>query len=241
MRPAIATLGFVFLIVSGGALQAASLMMAPTNISLVAPDSAATLTLRNEDTRPLNVQIRVFRWSQAGGSDRLEPTEDVVASPPLTTLNPESEYTVRVVRVAKSPVVGEESYRLLVDEIPDATKRRPGAINFVLRYSVPVFIASQEASSANVAWSVQPHGNSILVTATNSGARHLRIADLKVANDGKVVSAQPGLAGYILSGASMRWSLPLAGNNAISGRSVTLSAQGDAEAVNAKLTVPSAR
>jgi fimbrial chaperone protein len=35
---------------------------------------------------PVNVQIRVFRRSQNDGEERLEPTEDVVASPPRSPL-----------------------------------------------------------------------------------------------------------------------------------------------------------
>ena len=47
----------------------------------------------------------------------LTPTNDVVASPPLASLQPNTDYTVRVVRTRKDPAVKEEAYRLLVDEL----------------------------------------------------------------------------------------------------------------------------
>jgi fimbrial chaperone protein len=43
---------------------------------------------------PINAQIRVFKWAQENGEEKLEPTEEVVASPPLATLAPNTDYTI---------------------------------------------------------------------------------------------------------------------------------------------------
>ena len=67
---------------------AASLQVTPVMIEVAAPGAATTVKLRNDGATPLNAQIRVFRWSQVNGEDKLEPTTDVVASPPLTKLSP---------------------------------------------------------------------------------------------------------------------------------------------------------
>src|SRR5207302_3878346 len=56
-------------------LCAASLQVAPVNIEVQAPAAAATLRLHNVGTRPLNAQLRVFRWSQENGEEKLEPTD----------------------------------------------------------------------------------------------------------------------------------------------------------------------
>jgi len=100
--------------------SAASLQVTPVLLEVVAPGAAATVTLRNNGARPIATQVRVFRWIQESGGERLEPTEDVVASPPAVELQPGQDYVARVVRVTKKPVVGEESYRLFVDELPGA-------------------------------------------------------------------------------------------------------------------------
>src|SRR5437899_9338654 len=97
---------------------AASLQVAPVKVEVASPGAATTVKLRNEGTTPLNAQIRVFHWSQVNGEDKLEPTTDVVASPPLTRLLPKTDYTVRLVRVSKTPVGKEEAYRLFIDELP---------------------------------------------------------------------------------------------------------------------------
>ncbi len=72
-------------------------------IDVTAPGAASTVTLRNEGAAPINAQIRVYRWSQVDGKENLEPTEDVVASPPAVTLAPQTNYVARVVRVSKRP------------------------------------------------------------------------------------------------------------------------------------------
>src|SRR4029079_10100865 len=77
MRGALAIGAITLSMLSCHAGNAASLRVAPTNLELVAPDSAPTLTLRNEDTRPINVQIRVLHWTQIDGIERLDPTTDV--------------------------------------------------------------------------------------------------------------------------------------------------------------------
>lgn len=227
-------------ILSGGAAYAASLSVAPAKLDLVAPAATATLTLRNDDTHPITVQIRVFRWQQAGGMDRLEPTDDVVASPPMTVLPPQADYTVRIVRVSKVPVAGEESYRLLIDELPDRSRQIPGAVTFVLRYSLPVFFASPNVAQPHLFWAVQAQGKAVVVIAKNAGGRHLRIADLTLTDARGTLADLSGLVGYVLPGSSMRLPLPRMRQGPIVGP-VTLSAQGEEGVINATATVESDR
>src|SRR5262245_42609749 len=116
---------------AGGSALAASFQVAPLLLEVTAPGPAPPLTLRNTGSSPIATQIRVFRWSQEDGNERLAPTEDVVASPPAAELHPGQDYVVRVVRLTKSPVAGEEAYRLLIDELPEVSQR-PRTVNFVV-------------------------------------------------------------------------------------------------------------
>src|SRR5689334_22558275 len=125
-----------FLLLCSATAQAAALRVMPVLVEISAPGLASTLTLRNEDDGPLNVQIRIMRWSQKDGVEKLEPTTDVVASPTFTALEGNRDYTVRIVRTSKTPVMQEESYRALIDQIPDATARNASTVAFVLRYSI---------------------------------------------------------------------------------------------------------
>src|SRR4029453_5113035 len=87
---------------------AASLQVSPVLGEVAAPGAATTLKPRNEGTAPPHPEIRVFRWSQGNGEDKLEPTNDVVPSPPIAKLAPKVDYTVRLGRGKKTPVPQEE-------------------------------------------------------------------------------------------------------------------------------------
>ncbi len=128
----------LFVCLTVGSAGAASLRVSPITLDLKAPAAASTVRLWDSGLKPVNVQVRVFRWTKVNGKDRLDPTTDVVASPPITKLTPGTENLIRVVRVTKRPVKGVEAYRLLIDELPAAGKRLPGQVNVMVRHSIPV-------------------------------------------------------------------------------------------------------
>jgi fimbrial chaperone protein len=191
------------------AAEANSLRVAPILLDVTAPGATTTLNLRNEGDQKLHVQIRVFRWTGTQSEPTLEPTDDVVVSPPAVTLTPGTEYVVRVVRVSKQPVVGEESYRILVDEVPDAVGDKANTVRFALRYSIPVFFSALSAASANVSWSLAARGNATVLVASNSGGRRVRLANLKLTDArGVTLMRRPGLIGYALGKTSTAFVLP---------------------------------
>lgn len=193
-------------LVAAGDARAASLSVTPVTLVRVAPAAAGALTLTDTGTKPINVQIRVFAWRQADGAETLTPTADVVASPPMTPLAPGAHYTIRIVRIAKSPVVGEESYRVFVDELPRSPAHTTDTINLVLRYSIPVFFAVANAAPPRVAWDVRYHAGKFILSAENSGASRLQVAGLRITDAGGVTyDLNKGLVGYVLGGSTMRW------------------------------------
>ncbi|ESZ61358.1 MULTISPECIES: molecular chaperone [unclassified Mesorhizobium] len=237
MRSMLSCIGATaLLLLCAGTSHAASLRVAPTGLELIAPDSAAVLNLANDDAkRPINVQIRVFAWSQAGGIETLTPTTDVVASPPSTKLGPNAQYVVRVVRVSKAPVRAEESYRVIVDELPDPSRKKAGTVALALRYSVPVFFRDADAAAPAVAWSVSRKGGSLVLTASNTGESRLRLSNLSLTQNGKKLGSRNGLVGYVLGGATMQW--PIGSSKSLSAGSVLLKAQSDLGPFDAKVAV----
>ena len=239
---AIAGLAIATITCASSAPRAASLSVAPISVEVLAPGATSIFTLRNDSERPLEAQIRVFRWTQVDGEERLVPTTDVVASPPLVSIQPKADYTVRIVRVTKTPIVGEESYRLLVDELPNPARKQNVAVNIVLRYSIPIFFIAGESSEAKLSWTIQPKGGRTYLVATNSGDRRVRISRLQIRDArGKMVSFGDGLAGYALGRSAVRWLVPKsAGAFSLSGL-VTVSAQGDRGPITASAAPTGAR
>ena len=233
MRLAIAAL----FALAAPAAHAASLQVAPVTVDLNAGKKAAVMTLTNVDGAPLNVQARVFRWTREGGQERLEPTTEVVASPPAVRLQPGAAQTIRVVRVSPKPASGEESYRILIDELPDPERRRAGEVAMVVRQSIPIFFTGRPGRP-QVSWRVEPRSGGHDLVARNTGGRRLRIADLQLKSSaGGVLLRQGGLAGYVLAGGETRW--PVSLNAGEAGAGLTVSAASDVGAVNVVLPPPS--
>ncbi len=218
----------------GAMLHAASLQVAPVLVEVPAPGATSTLKLRNEGTKPIDAQIRIFRWTQVNGADQLTPTDDVAASPPAASLRPSTEYTVRIVRTSKEPVTSEEAYRLLIDELPTTGASAPATVNIELRYSIPVFFTVPGAPG-KLSFELQPHAGKPVITVNNSGDRRVRLAKLKFTDSkGIVANFGDGLAGYVLGHSSRSFDVPPSAKGFGSGGVVSLSALGDGGPIELK-------
>jgi fimbrial chaperone protein len=221
--------------------QAAALRVEPVLVEIFAPGAAATLTLHNGDASDVNVQIRVFRWSQANGKETLEPTADVVVSPPAAKLAPEAEQVVRIVRVAKQPPQGEESYRIFVDQLPRSEGRSPSTINLLMRQSIPLFFSPSPAREPSLAWSLAHEGGKLVLSARNTGARRARISSLTLTAAGKSVSFGNGLVGYALADSTMSWVVPGQPRGFDASGPVAVEAQSDRGPIHAAVPAPARR
>jgi fimbrial chaperone protein len=197
------------LLMATGAAIAGQLSVDPILLQMNAPTIAGALTLRNDAEAAVTVQTRVLRWSQNNGKETLIPATDVVASPPAIKLVPNADYVVRIVRVSKAPVAGEESYRVIVDQLPDLREQQTQAVSLLIRQSIPVFFDSRGVTPPSVSWSFADVGGKVALVASNAGDMRLRIASLSLRDGrGRVLSLGNGLLGYALGHASMSWVLP---------------------------------
>jgi len=223
-------------------VAAASLQVSPIILDVRAPGATATIRLRNDGTTPFHAQVRVYKWIQQNGEEKLEPTNEVVASPPVANLAPNTDYTVRLVRLSKEPLTSGASYRLLVDELPDPARARSGTITMVLRYSIPVFFYPANYAAPKLTWSIIQRGGRTYIEATNEGDRHIRLASLKLqAANGAPISFGEGLVGYVLGHSSKTWPIADSHKQIGAGTPVAITAQSDAGQISASATMQPAR
>jgi len=192
------------------AAQAASLQVAPTSVQLTAEQSAQGLWLSNSGDTPLQAQVRVFRWRQQDGEDLLDPSDKIAISPPMLELAPHSRQLVRIIRLDDAPRTTEETYRILVDELPSAdASATASGLQFVLRYSVPIFVKPAAAAAPALQARLIRDAAAPALEVVNQGSQHAQLVDLHfVASDGTRAAIADGLAGYVLPGQHKRWPLP---------------------------------
>ncbi|AYD02235.1 molecular chaperone [Neorhizobium sp. NCHU2750] len=210
--------------------ESASLRVSPVIVDLPAPAATTQLSVFNDAMKPINVQVRIFKWSQKDGKDVLEPANGVAVSPPIAQLKPGGENMVRIVRTSKTPVKGEESYRVVVDELPPSMRQAITVI-MVVRHSIPVFFADPSAAGAVVDWSVQPVAGGYQVTARNRGAKRFKVANLELKSGGSTVGERDGLVGYVLGGSTAQWIVPARGRQ---GGAITIHGESEAGSFDAR-------
>lgn len=238
--------------VSTPAAHAAALQVTPIRLDLAADRPAAELTLHNVGTTPLNAQVRVFAWSQTADKDELDRTDNIVASPPIVQVAPGADQIVRILRVAKGPVSGEETYRLLIDEIPNGQSADATGVRMQLRYSVPVFVGApldgkppaldftleRAMPPAPAASAASPLSPVLMLRAMNREATHAQLSKVKLTwRDGETTQLSPGLLGYALPHATRRW---IVAHPPADARDATLSAVVNGQPVTAHVRVEQA-
>ena len=190
-----------------GSVQAATLQLEPVSIRLTPSSRAAVMRLRNGGNRPMNVQVRAFRWTQAGGEDRLHATEALRISPPIQAISPGAEQHVRVLLAEEFSAQSEETFRLVVDELPGAPAA-DGQVRMLIRYSVPVTVQPPGLTPPELQFQLHQAPDGAVLEAHNHGGRSARLADLKLTTaSGETIEINRGLFGYVLAGQTRRWPL----------------------------------
>jgi fimbrial chaperone protein len=211
--------------------HAGSLTASPTQLTVEYPGAVTALKVESNGDDATAGQVRVMRWLQEDGEDKLVPTRDVVASPPALRLDPGKELTVRLVRKAKSPIAGEECYRVLLDQLPGAS--RDGAVvMLVVRHSIPLCFDSPKPLRGNVQWRIERKGDRLALHVSNSGERRAVAKGVKISGAGGA-SASLGSA-TVLGGSEMSWPLTGKIKGFTPGSSFTLTAALDGKMVEIK-------
>lgn len=236
----VSTLVVTMLAFGFGQAAASSLQVTPVRIQIELPSAASTITVSNPGDTPLAAQLRVFKWTRVNGKDTLGPTKDVVASPPLAKLAPGQPYVVRIIRVSKTPLNGEETYRLLVDEIPDPRAQAPSfGPRFAIRQSIPIFF-SDPAAAPKLSWAATVKSGRLVLKARNEGGRRVRISALHVTNTaGASLSYGDNFIGYVFGRSSEQWTAAVP-EGFSPGGTITILAQGDNGPVKATAKIQAA-
>jgi fimbrial chaperone protein len=237
-RVALCAASVLWLAGASGA-RAASLQVAPTSLQLNARQNAEALWISNSGTAPVSVQARIFRWTQRDGRDQLDPTTEMVVSPPMQALQAGQQQLIRVVRAQPQAPATQLAYRVIVDEVPALEPKREG-MQFVLRYSLPVFIQPEGTAvrepDLQATVITLPDG-ALALEVQNRGDGYAQLADLAVGPPERPQIFQPGLVGYVLSGQTMRWPLDITAAR-LAGATLSAKINGGSQATPLPTTPP---
>ncbi|MFT4054737.1 MAG: molecular chaperone [Novosphingobium sp.] len=203
-----------------------SVVIWPINPVIESGQHATPLRLENPGKQPILMQIRIFGWQQIDGDERFVEQKDVTGTPPMVRIEPGQQQLIRLTRIAPQPAGTEDSYRIIIDEIPLADVPPPSdtgaapqtagaAIRFRMRYSVPLFTygegfaapapGDKAVAGSALQWRVVKTSEGTDLEVRNPGTRHSRLSGVVQKRPDGISSKVEGAHGYILAGATMRF------------------------------------
>jgi fimbrial chaperone protein len=201
----------LYLLAAASTAAAGSFSISPIRVEFSGAARTQVLTVRNEEDRAVVVQLRTLAWSQPAGQDRLDPTRELLATPPLFTLPAHGQQIVRIATRRDVDPQRELAYRLLVEEVPQPAPQGFTGLQVALRLSLPVFLHAQQAPRESLTWTAAWLADGRLaLRARNDGAAHVQVLDFDVQPPG--VTHAPlhnSAARYLLPGSEAEWTLEL--------------------------------
>lgn len=222
---------------SGHTALAASLQVSPTTVNFDASQKAQSVWFTNSGTETIRGQVRLYNWQQINGQEKLSQASSMIVTPAIVSVQPGKKQLIRLV-LPKTPdkETGriEQAYRLMVNELPTTTAHANG-LQFLLSYSVPVFVNQKEDTAAQtllngVHISLAAQNGSAVLIVDNTQTKHIKLSQVTFTpENGKPVSITPGLLGYTLAKQKMEWPIKLPANQIKHGGMLNATVNNDAK------------
>lgn len=180
-------------------VQAAQFTITPVRIFMTPRDRAVAVTVTNESDEEVVMQADLYTWKQkADGSDDLALTEDLILTPPILKLAPRARQVVRLARLGPPPAGVQQTYRLVMREVPEARAGNQLQLQVALAFSLPVFISPPGVKRDLKCGLERGAPDVVRAVCANSGNAYAQIRTLDVVNaqGGKLASRDQG--GYLL-------------------------------------------
>ncbi|MDB5753328.1 MAG: molecular chaperone [Ramlibacter sp.] len=204
--------------------QAAQFTITPVRIFMAPRDRAVAVTVSNDSDEQVVMQADLYSWKQkADGSDDLELTEDLVLTPPILKLAPRSRQVVRLALLTPRPAGVQQTYRLIVREVPEARPAGQLQLQLALAFSLPVFITPPGARRELQCVVERSAADRAQARCGNSGTAYAQIRSLELIDEKGLRLAGRDTVGYVLPGITRSFEL-VRGDGRIPGGKVKLQA-----------------
>jgi fimbrial chaperone protein len=186
-----------------GRVLAQTLQVTPIQVELTTKARNAVVTLQNLGSEPMRLQASAFAWDQGPrGEMRLSRTKDVTFFPGLFTIAPGEKRSLRIA-AATPPGAVEKTYRVFVEQLPQAATGADTAVRVLTRVGIPVYVEPPQPSRAAELSALRLEAGKIVFTVRNTGSVRLRPEAVLVSGrdaDGELVFERSLEAWYVLAG-----------------------------------------
>jgi fimbrial chaperone protein len=203
-----AATALAFALAAGGA-GAGAFSVSPVRIYMQPNERATAVTVVNESDEPVTMQADLFVWRQTpDAEERLEPTDDLVLSPPILTLAPRARQVVRLARLARPALAAQATYRMVLREVIEARpKEGRQSVQIALAFSIPIFVTPATAARRLACDAVRSGADALRVSCANAGTAYGQPREFVLKTAGGEPIAARDNGGYILPGSRRSFEL----------------------------------
>lgn len=196
-----------------GVAHAAQFSLNPTRVHLNAGHASETLVLGNAEDREISFEVEVKRWRQGDdGQWTLTPDDSLVVHPLVVTVPAGGKTRFRVGTLDPA-VIDEQAYRVELQQLPDPRPKQGTAVELLTRMSIPVFVQPAAHEARAQLRSPRLESGAVKVELFNAGEEYIAPQDSRlrlIGAGGRVVKEESLATEYVLAGAALRLSRPLA-------------------------------
>ncbi|MEJ2604105.1 MAG: fimbria/pilus periplasmic chaperone [Gammaproteobacteria bacterium] len=219
--------------VLGTSPATASINVSPIRVHLDAGSPREVVTITNGEETPKSYQVEVVAWSQSADDREVySPTEDVIAVPPLFTLEPGEQQLIRLGALTPPDAQTERAFRMFVTEVasPQTAGEAATGIDMRLQIGLPVFYhpVAPMTGRLEVDGSFRDSGNRF-VRLRNTGNSHVKILELRHQAEGASEPVAIPTVVYVHAGQTAELPLPVPGGAAAGRLSIVTESHGTLE------------
>ena len=219
---------FVLMAICRHIFAQATFLIWPIYPNIESNEKATAVWLENTGKSEALIQVRVFKWDQQQYKDNYEIQSEIIPSPPVVKIKAGTKNMLRLTRIMPAPLNTEQAYRVIVDELPiqlENTSSQNIAVNFQIRYSIPLFSYGQGMGSgltdasiiANAKnplaqpnlsyWTEKNKDGEATLYIKNTGSKFARISEIRMHEKSDPLNFNYVPLGYILANSTMTFHL----------------------------------
>lgn len=183
-----------------------SLSITPLRVNLSVAEPIATMRLVNDSDEAIVLQLNAVKWTQKNDQEIEKASEDILITPQIFTLKPSESQLIRLGMESSLAKPYEGAYRLIIQEVKKTFPKKQGGVHFLLRFSVPIMIASTVPIVKKIQWTMHQtlHGGQL--QAVNAGTNIVFINQIALLSQSSQYIVNPfSTFSYLLPGGKKEW------------------------------------
>jgi fimbrial chaperone protein len=174
---------FLLFLLGCAGVASASVAISPVLIELSEQGTKEVVRVTNTSDAAKSFEVKTVAWSQSEKEREIyAETDELLAVPPLFTLQPGETQNVRVGLMRRASETMELAYRVFFTELdpPEIEEQATTGVSMRLRFGVPVFVAPLSPVSAGVEFlGIDMVDGHTFMQLKNTGNVHVKVNEIR--------------------------------------------------------------